>query len=108
MPINVVRAFMHLPGVTNSRLVILDGMDLDGDKCLDYVHSWTRAERMASESGIGKLVEWWSENENGALYASAIGTDAVLWLDMDSGKRLGRCAHEARRIKKDLAELLGD
>ena len=107
MPINVVRAFKHLPGVTDSNLFTFDGKGLDGGDFNNSVHSWPRAERIASESGIGKLLEWWAEADNGAFYASATGDDAVLWLDMDSGKRLGRCAHEARRTNKDLAELLG-
>ncbi|HJM66687.1 MAG TPA: hypothetical protein QF555_04000 [Candidatus Thalassarchaeaceae archaeon] len=107
MPINVVRAFKHLPGVIQSRLFTLDGKGLEGGDEQGSVHSWTRAERMALESGIGRLVEWWSESENGAFFASATGPDAILWLDLDSRKGLGRCAHEARRTKKDLAELLG-
>ena len=108
MPINVVKAFEHLPGVTKSKLFFLDGKGLDGSENHNSVHSWTRAERMATESGIGKLVEWWAETQNSAFYASTTGSDAILWLDMDSGKRLGRCAHEARRTKNDLAVLLGD
>ena len=107
MPINVVRAFQYLPGVTHSNLFTLDGKGLNGEDSNNSVHSWTRAERIASESGIGKLLEWWAESDNGAFYASATGNDAVLWLDMDSGKRLGRCAHEARRTNNDLARLIG-
>ena len=106
MPINVVRAFRHLPGVTHSNLFTLDGKGINGGDSNDLVHTWTRAERIASESGIGKLLEWWAESDNGAFYASATGDDAVLWLDMDSGKRLGRCAHEARRTNNDLARLI--
>jgi hypothetical protein len=107
MPINVVRAYKHLPGVTKSRLFTLDGKGIDGTDEQDSVQSWTRAERMSLESGIGRLVEWWAETENQAFFASATGADTVLWLDTDSGKRLGRCAHEARRTKRDLTELLG-
>ncbi|MBI31784.1 MAG: hypothetical protein CMB72_04240 [Euryarchaeota archaeon] len=107
MPINVIRAFKHLPGVTNSRLFTLDGKGLEGENEQGSVHSWTRAERMALESGIGRLVEWWVEADDGAFFASATGSDAILWLDLDSKIRLGRCAHEARRTKKDLVELLG-
>ena len=75
MPINVVRAFKHLPGVTDSNLFTFDGKGLDGEDFNNSVHSWTRAERIASESGIGKLLEWWAEADNGAFYASATGGD---------------------------------
>ena len=85
----------------------MDGKGLNGGYSNDLVLSLSRSELIASESVIGKLLEWWAEADNGAFYASATGDDAVLWLEMDSGKRLGRCAHEARRTNKDLAELLG-
>lgn len=104
---NVVRAYTHLPGVVESRMEKLDGTIIASSKeGISTVPSWTTAERLARESGFGQLQEWWIESDQGAVIASRTGDDTLLWLKTDSPKRLGRCAHELRRTRSDLTNLL--
>ena len=104
---NVVRAYTHLPGVTESWMEKLDGTVIAPSKeDKSTVSSWTTAERLARESGFGQLQEWWIESDQGAVISSRTGDDTLLWLKTDSSRRLGRCAHEIRRTRSDLANLL--
>ena len=104
---NVVRAYTHLPGVVESWMEKLDGTLITSSKNeMSTVPAWTTAERLAREAGIGQLQEWWIESDQGAIIASRTGNDTLLWLKTDSPKRLGSCAHEVRRTRSDLANLL--
>ena len=104
---NVVRAYTHLPGVVESWMEKLDGTMITPSKDgRSSIPSWTTAERLAREAGIGQLQEWWIESDQGAVIASRTGDDALLWMKTDSARRLGRCAHEVRRTRGDLANLL--
>ncbi|MBD18638.1 MAG: hypothetical protein CMB13_03250 [Euryarchaeota archaeon] len=104
---NVVRAYTHLPGVVESWMEKLDGTMIAPSKDgVNGIRSWTTAERLARESGLGQLQEWWIESDQGAVIASKTGDDSLLWLKTDSPRRLGRCAHEVRRTRSDLANLL--
>lgn len=104
---NVVHAYTHLPGVVESWMEKLDSTMIASSKNREGgVPSWTTAERLARESGLGQLQEWWIESDQGAVITSKTGDDALLWLKTDSPRRLGRCAHEVRRTRADLANLL--
>ena len=81
---NVVRAYTHLPGVVESWMQKLDGTMIASSKNGGGgVPSWTTAERLARESGLGQLQEWWIESDEGAVITSKTGDDALLWLKTD-------------------------